>query len=67
MPTSGLDASEASLRKWIKAGEAAPGMGSNLVTAQAVKDQDYDGIATEVCKCIERIKSRGNSKGRWCI
>jgi hypothetical protein len=31
-------------------------MGRKLITAQAVKDQDYDGIATKVSECIERIK-----------
>ncbi len=56
MPTGGVDATEASIRKWIKADAAALRMGSKLITAQAVKDQDYDGIATKVSECIERIK-----------
>ena len=56
MLRGGMDATEASISKWIKAGAAVLGMGSKLITAQAVKDQDYDGIATKVSECIERIK-----------
>ena len=56
MLPGGVDATKASISKWIKAGAAALGMGSKLITAQAVKDQDYHGIATKVSECIERIK-----------
>jgi 2-dehydro-3-deoxyphosphogluconate aldolase/(4S)-4-hydroxy-2-oxoglutarate aldolase len=56
MPTGGVDATEASVSEWIKAGAAAVGMGGKLVTAQAVKDKDYDGIARKVPECIGWIK-----------
>jgi 2-dehydro-3-deoxyphosphogluconate aldolase/(4S)-4-hydroxy-2-oxoglutarate aldolase len=56
MPTGGVDATEASLTEWIKAGAAAVGMGSKLITAQAVKDKDYDGIAKKAFDCIDWIK-----------
>jgi 2-dehydro-3-deoxyphosphogluconate aldolase/(4S)-4-hydroxy-2-oxoglutarate aldolase len=56
MPTGGVDATEASLGEWIKAGAAAVGMGSKLITTQAVKDKDYDDIAHNVTKCIGWIK-----------
>jgi 2-dehydro-3-deoxyphosphogluconate aldolase/(4S)-4-hydroxy-2-oxoglutarate aldolase len=56
MPTGGVDATEVSVGGWIKAGAAAVGMGSKLITAQAVKDKDYVGIAEKVSKCIEWIK-----------
>ncbi len=56
MPTGGVDATEASINEWIKAGAAAVGMGSKLVSAQAVKDKDYDGIATKASQCVEWIK-----------
>jgi 2-keto-3-deoxy-6-phosphogluconate aldolase len=45
MPTGSVDATEASISGWIKAGTAALGIASKLITAQAVKDKDYDGIA----------------------
>lgn len=56
MPTGGVDASETSISEWIKAGAAAVGMGSKLVSAQAVKDKEYDGIARKASECVEWIK-----------
>jgi 2-dehydro-3-deoxyphosphogluconate aldolase / (4S)-4-hydroxy-2-oxoglutarate aldolase len=56
MPTGGVDATETSVSEWIKAGAAAVGMGSKLVSAQAVKEKDYDGIAAKVSQCLEWIK-----------
>ncbi len=56
MPTGGVDATEASVGEWIKAGAAAVGMGSKLVSVQAVKDKDFDGLAKKASECIEWIK-----------
>jgi 2-dehydro-3-deoxyphosphogluconate aldolase/(4S)-4-hydroxy-2-oxoglutarate aldolase len=56
MPTGGVDATETSVSEWIKAGAAAVGMGSKLVSAQAVKDKDYDGIAAKTSQCVEWIR-----------
>ncbi|MBN2118977.1 MAG: bifunctional 4-hydroxy-2-oxoglutarate aldolase/2-dehydro-3-deoxy-phosphogluconate aldolase [Anaerolineales bacterium] len=56
MPTGGVDATEASVSEWIKAGAAAVGMGSKLVSAQAVKDKDYDGIAKKTSDCVAWIR-----------
>jgi len=56
MPTGGVDATEVSVSSWINAGAAAIGMGSKLISAQAVKDNDYDGIAKTTSKCIGWIK-----------
>jgi len=52
MPTGGVEATEASVRDWIKAGAAAVGMGSKLVTAKAVKEKDYDWIAKKTSECL---------------
>lgn len=56
MPTGGVDSTEDSVSEWIKSGAAAVGIGSKLVTAQAVKDEDHDGIAGKASNCIGRIK-----------
>ena len=56
MPTGGVDATEASLDEWIKAGASAVGMGSKLITKQAVNDKDYDSIAKKASDCIGWIK-----------
>jgi 2-dehydro-3-deoxyphosphogluconate aldolase / (4S)-4-hydroxy-2-oxoglutarate aldolase len=56
MPTGGVDATEASVNAWIQAGAAALGMGSKLVSAQAVKEKDYEDIAQKAFDCIDWIK-----------
>lgn len=56
MPTGGVDATEVSVSEWIKAGAAAVGMGSKLITRQAVSDRDYDGIAKKASDCVGWIK-----------
>jgi 2-dehydro-3-deoxyphosphogluconate aldolase/(4S)-4-hydroxy-2-oxoglutarate aldolase len=56
MPTGGVDATETSISEWIKAGAAAVGMGSKLITAQAVKDKDFDGILKKASDCVGWIK-----------
>ncbi len=61
MPTGGVDATEASVAEWIKAGAVAVGMGSKLFEAQLVKDQNYDGIAQKVAQCVGFVQTaRGN-------
>lgn len=63
MPTGGVDATEASVNEWIKAGAAAVGMGSKLITAQAVKEKDYNGIAKKASDCIGWItKARAEKR-----
>lgn len=57
LPTGGVDATEASVTEWIKAGAAAVGMGSKLITSQAIKARDFDGIAGRVSQCLGWIRS----------
>ncbi len=57
MPTGGVEATEANVGEWIKAGAAALGMGSKLITAQAIKEKDYDAIAKRASECIGWIKN----------
>ena len=62
LPTGGVDATQASIGEWIKAGAAAVGLGSKLISAQAVKDKDYDGIAAKTAQCVGWVQSaRGGS------
>ena len=56
MPTGGVDTTDAGISKWIKAGAAALGMRSKLITTQAMKDQDHDDIATKFSECFKRNK-----------
>ncbi len=60
LPTGGVDATETSIGEWIKAGAAAVGMGSKLITSQAVKARDFDSIANRVTRYLGWIrKARG--------
>lgn len=56
MPTGGVDSTEASLKAWFDAGVACVGMGSNLVTKDLLKAQDYDGIAANIRAATELIR-----------
>jgi 2-dehydro-3-deoxyphosphogluconate aldolase / (4S)-4-hydroxy-2-oxoglutarate aldolase len=62
LPTGGVDASESSIGEWIKAGAAAVGLGSKLVSAQAVKDRQYDAIAARTANCVEWVKKARHEK-----
>jgi 2-dehydro-3-deoxyphosphogluconate aldolase/(4S)-4-hydroxy-2-oxoglutarate aldolase len=62
MPTGGVEATESSVSEWIKAGAAAVGMGSKLISAQAVTDKDFDGIAAKTAQCVNWVQAaRGTS------
>ncbi|MCL4395004.1 MAG: bifunctional 4-hydroxy-2-oxoglutarate aldolase/2-dehydro-3-deoxy-phosphogluconate aldolase [Chloroflexi bacterium] len=56
MPTGGVDATEANVTGWIRAGAAAIGMGSKLITAPIVKNHDYETLASRVSDAIGWIK-----------
>jgi 2-dehydro-3-deoxyphosphogluconate aldolase/(4S)-4-hydroxy-2-oxoglutarate aldolase len=56
LPTGGVDATEASIGEWIKAGAAAVGLGSKLITSEAVKARDFDGLAAKVAQCVGWIQ-----------
>jgi 2-dehydro-3-deoxyphosphogluconate aldolase / (4S)-4-hydroxy-2-oxoglutarate aldolase len=57
LPTGGVDATEASISEWIQAGAAAVGLGSKLVSKQAIEKKDFDGIAARTAQCIGWVKA----------
>ena len=62
LPTGGVDATEASISEWISAGAAAVGLGSKLISAQAIKDKDYDDIAVKAAQCVGWVKTARAAK-----
>lgn len=48
MPTGGVDITESSVTSWIKAGAAAVGLGSKLITKEAIAAADFDHITRTV-------------------
>lgn len=56
MPTGGVDATWDSISSWIRAGTAALGMGSKLITKELVAANDFEGIRRKVEECTWWVK-----------
>jgi 2-dehydro-3-deoxyphosphogluconate aldolase/(4S)-4-hydroxy-2-oxoglutarate aldolase len=56
LPTGGVDATEASITEWFKAGASAVGMGSKLIDSAIVKERNYDLLASKTAQVIGWIK-----------
>ena len=64
MPTGGVDPTAESIGAWIRSGVVALGMGSKLITAEAVKAKDWNGIEEKVRATLELVKeARKKRKG----
>jgi len=57
LPTGGVDASEASIGEWIRAGAAAVGLGSKLVSKQALAGRDWDGLSAKTAQCLQWVQA----------
>ena len=55
MPTGGVETTAESIGAWFKAGVVAVGVGSNLVTKELVKAQDFAGIAEKTRQVLALI------------
>ncbi|MDA0676372.1 MAG: bifunctional 4-hydroxy-2-oxoglutarate aldolase/2-dehydro-3-deoxy-phosphogluconate aldolase [Chloroflexi bacterium] len=61
MPTGGVDITEESLRPWFEAGVVSVGMGSKLVSADVVKNNDWatlEARSKQVVALIKQLKGR---------
>lgn len=56
MPTGGVEAEEANLKGWFKAGVVAVGMGSKLITKEIVAQKDYPGLTASVAAALQLVK-----------
>lgn len=57
MPTGGVDATEASIQSWFKAGVCAVGMGSNLVTKDFLSAGNWAGISERTAQVLAWIRA----------
>lgn len=57
MPTGGVELDEQNITDWFKAGATAVGIGSNLITKEAVAQEDYLTITNNVKKVLGWISS----------
>ena len=46
--TGGVDATEESITKWLKAGAAGVGLGSKLITKEALQHKEFDKISFKI-------------------
>lgn len=56
MPTGGVEATQASIEAWFKAGVAAVGIGSDLVRKDWVKNKDFDAIRQKTKEVLAWIQ-----------
>lgn len=56
MPTGGVDASQESISSWFEAGVACVGMGSRLITKDAVAAGDFEAISMKVAQVLGWIR-----------
>ncbi|MCJ7624585.1 MAG: bifunctional 4-hydroxy-2-oxoglutarate aldolase/2-dehydro-3-deoxy-phosphogluconate aldolase, partial [Anaerolineaceae bacterium] len=57
MPTGGVSLEEKNIREWFDAGVSVVGLGSSLITKEAVKQQDYEAITRNVKNALDWINS----------
>jgi 2-dehydro-3-deoxyphosphogluconate aldolase/(4S)-4-hydroxy-2-oxoglutarate aldolase len=62
MPTGGVEVERENLAGWFKAGVCAVGMGSKLITKQALENRDYAGITELTRQAIDIINSVRSAK-----
>ena len=62
MPTGGVDTTEESINAWFKAGVAAVGIGSNLITKEIVASGNFEALSAKTSLVLGMIrKARGKS------
>ncbi len=54
--TGGVESSQENLKKWFDAGACCVGMGSNLITAEVVKNKDYVQLKKNVEQALAMIQ-----------
>ncbi|AWX43680.1 2-dehydro-3-deoxy-phosphogluconate aldolase [Flagellimonas maritima] len=57
MPTGGVSTEESNLRAWFDAGVTCVGMGSNLISKEILEKKDFDGLARNVERVLNLIKT----------
>jgi 2-dehydro-3-deoxyphosphogluconate aldolase/(4S)-4-hydroxy-2-oxoglutarate aldolase len=62
MPTGGVEVDRENISGWFKAGVCAVGMGSKLITKQAMENRDYEKITELTRQAMDIIKGVRNGK-----
>ena len=56
MPTGGAAPTEENLKGWFDAGVTCVGIGSQLISKEVLKNQDFEGLKTQVSECLALIQ-----------
>lgn len=56
MPTGGVEAEESNLKGWFAAGVVGVGMGSKLITKEAIEKKDYEGLKIAAANALQLVK-----------
>lgn len=62
MPTGGVTTEESNLRGWFDAGVTCVGIGSQLISADVLKNKDFTGLQAKVGDVLETIKNIRSNK-----
>jgi 2-dehydro-3-deoxyphosphogluconate aldolase/(4S)-4-hydroxy-2-oxoglutarate aldolase len=57
MPTGGVSTDKENLKKWFEAGATCVGIGSQLISDEIVKTQDFKKLENTVKNTLETIHS----------
>lgn len=60
MPTGGVSTSRENLKMWFDSGVTCVGIGSQLITGENIKNQDFKGLENQVRSTLEIIQSIRN-------
>ena len=55
MPTGGVEVNKENLSEWFGAGVCAVGMGSKLISREALEANDFEGIRSATLNCLKII------------
>jgi 2-dehydro-3-deoxyphosphogluconate aldolase/(4S)-4-hydroxy-2-oxoglutarate aldolase len=64
MPTGGVDPTPESIGKWVNSGVAVMGMGGRLITTEAIKAKDWQGMESKVRDTLRIIEEAKRNKSR---
>jgi 2-dehydro-3-deoxyphosphogluconate aldolase/(4S)-4-hydroxy-2-oxoglutarate aldolase len=56
MPTGGVEATKESIEAWFKAGVTCVGMGTNLITKEALASKNYKAITEKTVQVLQWIR-----------
>lgn len=62
MPTGGVEVNKENLTGWFKAGVAAVGMGSKLITKEILEKKDYEQLINKTKEAIALVNEVRNAK-----